>query len=97
MTAEAIDQYTDDPNDPERILARLPERERARFLEEYRATAEAAANEVWRYRQLRRFLHEWSLRAVAYSAPDFYDRREAARRGEGDYITLDELVARREP
>ena len=58
MTAQPIEPRGVDPRDPELILARLPERYRAMFLAEYQAAAEAAAHEVWRYKQLQELLHD---------------------------------------
>lgn len=77
MTAQPIG--SEDPHDPEQILRRLPESERERFLGEYRTAAVAAAHEVWRYKQLQEVLHVWSMKAVAYSRPDFSQRRRDAK------------------
>ena len=77
-------------------MGALPEQERDRFLSEYRTVAEAAAHEVWRYKDLQGFLHLWSLRAAAYSKPDFYTRMHEVRDGRGEYFTLDEVIAQRE-
>jgi uncharacterized protein DUF6247 len=81
--------------DPEQILSRLPEAERARFLSEYR-TALDAAHEVWRYRQLQELLTRWDLIAAATSKPGYAQARDEARTGAGEYASLDEVIARRQ-
>jgi hypothetical protein len=96
MTAQPVEPHGADPRDPEQILARLPEQFQATFLAEYRAAAEAAAHEVWRYKQLQELLQLWNLRAVAYSRPDFFQRRAEAAAGLGEYISLEEAIARRQ-
>jgi hypothetical protein len=69
-------------HDPEEILARLPERYRARFLADYRAAMVAAAHETWRWRQLAETLNSWHLRSLAYSSPGYEQARAEAGRGE---------------
>jgi hypothetical protein len=96
MTAQPVEPHGADPRDPELILARLPEQYRPMFLAEYQAAAEAAAHEVWRYKQLQELLQTWHLRAVAYSRPGFAQRRADAAAGRGEYIALDEVAARRQ-
>lgn len=81
--------------DPEQILRRLPEAERARFLREYR-TALDAAREVWRYGQLQELLARWELVATATSKPGYAQARDEARAGTGEYASLDEVIARRQ-
>jgi hypothetical protein len=93
MTAQPI--HEEDPRDPAIILRILPEREHARFLAEYEAVAVAAAHEVWRYKDLQEFLSRWALLAAAYSKPDFYDRMADVEAGVGEYVSMDEVVARR--
>ncbi len=85
----------DDAHDPAHILNRLSEREREQFLSEYRAAAETAAHEVWRYRHLQQLLHTWSMRAEACNKPDYYTSRDEARSGTGEYSTLENVIARR--
>jgi Family of unknown function (DUF6247) len=97
MTAQPVEPYGDDPRDPELILARLPERFQRIFLDEYRAAAEAAAHEVWRYKQLQELLRSWHLRAVAYSQPDLAQRRADAGAGRGTYVSLEQVLADRPP
>ncbi|MEV4116841.1 DUF6247 family protein, partial [Nonomuraea sp. NPDC049695] len=69
-------------HDPEEILARLPERYRARFLADYREAMVAAAHETWRWQQLADTLNSWHLRSLAYSAPGYERARTEAGRGE---------------
>lgn len=92
MTAQPIHQEPD-PRDPEVILAKLPERVRGVFLEEYQVAVDAAHKPVG-YRKLQQMLQTWSVRAMAYSKPDFFDRAEQARAGRGEYFTMEEVLAR---
>jgi hypothetical protein len=94
MTAQPI--HEDDPRDPAVILGNLPPRERDRFLREYQTTAEAAAHEVWRYRELQEFLQRWRLLAEAYSKPDFRERKTEVEAGIGEYVSMEEILARRD-
>ncbi|MEQ4206289.1 DUF6247 family protein [Actinopolymorpha sp. B9G3] len=94
MTAQPSDYH--DSYDPEKIMHKLPQRERERFLREYRQAAEAAAHEIWRYKELTALLHRWSLIALAVSAPGYYEAREDAGRGIGEYMTLEGAIARRQ-
>lgn len=75
-------------------MDRLPERARRYFLEEYEAAVEAA-RDVNGYQKLQQMLQSWGVRAVAYAKPDFYERYEEIRDGRGEYVTLEEVVARR--
>jgi hypothetical protein len=93
VTAQPADQRRDPRDDPEEILARLPERGQLYFLEEYRAAAEAA-REPSGYRQLRELLNSWYLRSIAYSQPDFWERMEDVKAGRGEYIPMEEVIAR---
>lgn len=68
-------------HDPEEILVRLPERQRERFLADYRAAMVAAAHETWRWRQLAETLELWHLRSLAYSAPGYEQARAEAAAG----------------
>lgn len=54
---------TEDPADPLVILRDLPEREHEEFLRQYHQAVDAAHDPAG-YRQLRRFLHVWSLTAI---------------------------------
>jgi hypothetical protein len=92
MSAQPV--HEDDPRDPQVILERLPEQARPAFLEEYRAAVDAA-HEPTGYRALQQMLQQWSVLTVAYAKPDFEDRYEQIRDGVGEYVTLEEVVARR--
>jgi Family of unknown function (DUF6247) len=96
MTAQPVEPHGADPRDPEQILARLPEQFHATFLAEYQAAAEAAAHEVWRYKQLQELLQLWNLRATAYSQPDFAQRRADAAVDRGKYVSLEHVIAQRQ-
>lgn len=96
MTAQPVEPHGVDPRDPELTLARLPEQFRSTFLAEYQAAAEAAAHEVWKYKQLQELLQMWHLRATAYSRPGFAERRADAAAGRGEYVSLDDVFARRQ-
>lgn len=80
--------------DPERILHRLPEAERERFLSEYR-TGLDAAHEVWRWRHLQELLTRWELVATAVSKPGYAQALDEARTGAGKYVSLEDVIARR--
>jgi hypothetical protein len=68
-----------DVHDPDDIVSRLPEKYREPFLHEYRAALDAA-HDTWRYRELRRVLNLWHLRALMYADPGHEQaRREAAQ------------------
>lgn len=81
--------------DPERILRRLPEAERERFLSEYRAALDAA-HEVWRWRHLQDVLTRWELVATATSKPGYAQALDEARTGAGAYVSLEDVKARRQ-
>ncbi|MFI0447005.1 DUF6247 family protein [Actinomadura sp. 6N118] len=74
------------PADPREILRLLPERWHGQFLAEYRAALDAA-HEVWQWQQLREVLHRWSLRAAAYSDPEFDTAAEQARHARPEDLT----------
>lgn len=84
----------EDPRDPQTILRDLPEDARPGFLAEYRAAVDAAKDPA-AWPALRDLLQSWSLLAVAYAKPDFTQRYEEVRDSAGDYVTLEEVVARR--
>jgi hypothetical protein len=94
MSAQPVDEG--DPRDPQVILGHLPERARVAFLEEYRAAVRVAVDPAG-YRGLQEFLQSWSVRAVAYAKPDFEERYEDLKADRGEYVTLDEVLARRPP
>ena len=94
MSAQPVEGM--EARDPEVILGMLPEREHAQFLREYQAAAEAAAHEVWRWKQLTELLNRWYLIAVAASRPGYYeciDESTVLRPGDG--VTLEEIERRR--
>jgi hypothetical protein len=72
--------YQQDPCDPEVILERLPEQERAEFLRQYLEAVEAAHDPAV-YKRLRQVLHVWNLAVVAASRPGYYEDLGAVRRG----------------
>jgi Family of unknown function (DUF6247) len=94
VTAQPIDHHGEDPRDPEHILHTLPEHFRALFLSEYHAAVDAA-HEVSGYRKLAELLQLWSLRAAAYSQPDFFERAEQAANAHlypGSFRPIEEIV-----
>lgn len=82
VTALPAEPPYGDPLDPERILGVLPEMERATFLAQYRRAVDAARDPAG-WKDLRRFLRLWSMRAVAVAEPGYYEARDAARAGTG--------------
>jgi hypothetical protein len=78
VSAEPIHQQ--DPCDPEVILGRLPEQERAEFLRQYRHAVQAARDPAG-YKRLRQVLHVWSLAATATSQPGYYESLAAVQNG----------------
>ena len=94
MSAQPVEHHAD-PRDPAVILARLPERARSVFLEEYQAAAERAAHDVTAFAALRQLLHDWAGRAVAYSRPEYWQGRQEALQPSPANISLEELAARR--
>lgn len=85
MTAQPIE----DPDDPQAILRRLPEHERGFFEEQYRAQVEAARNPAG-YRQLRAFLHAWSVRAAAVGRPG---RGQEQPQGDDAPVSIEQAIA----
>jgi hypothetical protein len=88
MTAEPLH---DDAYDPAEILRALPEAWHEQFLSEYHSALDAA-HEVWRFRQLRDFLHAWRLRAVAFSDPEFESAAQAVRESRSEAFVPAEQV-----
>jgi Family of unknown function (DUF6247) len=76
VTAQPIHEAF--PDDPAEILRILPSRWHVQFLGEYRAALDAA-REVQRWPHLPVLLHRWSLRAAAYTDPQFEVAMEEAR------------------
>jgi len=91
MTALPADPEHEDSLDPERILGALPEGERAGFLAEYRRAVDAARDPAG-WKELRRFLRLWALRAIAVSQPGYYEARDAARAGTGGGMLLEDAI-----
>ena len=92
MTALPLESE-DDPLDPQRILSELPARERATFLAAYRRAVDGARDPAG-WKELRRLLRLWSLRAAAVAQPGFYEGRDAARAGAGGGTLLDDAIRR---
>jgi hypothetical protein len=90
MTALPLEPE-DDPLDPQRILSELPASERATFLAAYRRAVEAARDPSG-WKELRRLLRLWSLRAAAVAQPGFYEGQAAARAGALKGMLLDDAV-----
>jgi hypothetical protein len=94
MSAQPI--AYEDPLDPEVIYRDLPERERALFAREYRERAHAAAEHLSGYRDLKDFLHNWSLVVVAANQPGYYEAVAEAAAGTGEtYSFTDKLITER--
>jgi hypothetical protein len=91
VTAVPADPEHEDSLDPERILRVLPEGERTTFLAQYRQAVEAARDPAG-WKDLRRFLRLWSLRAIAVAQPGFYEARNAARAGTGGGMLLQDAI-----
>lgn len=94
MTALPADPGHDDPLDPERILLVLPEGERATFLAQYQRAVDAARDPAG-WKDLRRFLRLWALRAIAVAQPGYYEAWEAARTGTGGGMLLEDAIRQR--
>jgi hypothetical protein len=69
-----------DPRDPEVILGRLPEQERAEFLRQYHEAVQAASDPAG-YKRLQQVLHVWSLAVTATSQPGYYENLTAVQSG----------------
>lgn len=93
MSAQPVHEEPD-PRDPETILHQLPAKARPKFLVEYRAAVDAALDPAG-YRALQELLQTWRLLAAAYAKPDFQQRYEDVRDGVGEYVSMDEVLARR--
>lgn len=94
MSALPIDPSPrEDPLDPERILRVLPEQERETFLAQYQRAVDDARDPAG-WKDLRRFLRLWALRAIAVAQPGYYEARDAARNGTGDGMLLEQALQR---
>jgi Family of unknown function (DUF6247) len=91
VTALPVEPAHEDPLDPQRILGELPVPERDTFLAQHRRAVDAARDPAG-WKELRRFLRLWALRAVAISEPGFYDAQAAARAGANGCMLLDEAL-----
>ena len=92
MTAQPVEH--DDPLDPVRILAELPEDERGYFMAQYREAAGEAARDPAGWKHLRRILMRWAYHATAVKGPGYREALEAARRpvSESDGMLLEEAI-----
>ena len=86
----------EDPVDPERILADLPDRERETFLAEYRRAVDGAHDPAG-WPELRRFLRLWAWRAIAVAKPGYYEARERTRAGTGGGMLLEDALRQYRP
>jgi hypothetical protein len=102
MAAEPLAEYEPygyDPDDPVEILRVLPVQYHQYFVTEYRERL-ANAHELQQYRDLRRLLRLWRLRALAYSDPAYEEGLRAVtaslRTGslEG-WASLEDVIASR--
>jgi len=91
MAALPAEAEHEDPNDPERILRVLPERERETFLAEYRRALDEARDPAG-WKELQRFLRLWAMRAIAVAQPGYYEARDAARAGTGGGMLLEDAI-----
>lgn len=80
--------------DPERILAELPAAERGTFLAAYQRAVDGA-REPAGWKALCRLLRLWSWRAIAISAPGFYEGQAAARDRAGGGMLLSDAIRQR--
>jgi hypothetical protein len=91
VSAEPIDYLAEDPRDPQWILRKLPERERAEFLRQYRGAVDAARDPAG-YADLQRVLQVWSLAVVATNQPGYYETVEAVRAGAVTTVPIDAVI-----
>jgi Family of unknown function (DUF6247) len=82
----------EDPLDPQRILDRLPEDERASFLEQYQEAVEHARDPSG-WRQLRRVLRLWRFHADAAGEPGYQEALDVARGPVSGGMPLEEAVS----
>jgi hypothetical protein len=93
MSAEPVAEH-EDPLDPQRILAGLPEDERGFFLSQYRQAVEAARDPAG-WGQLRKLLLRWGYHAQAAAEPGYRQAQEEAAAGTGPGMLLSDYVALR--
>jgi hypothetical protein len=84
-------QPTEDPADPLVILRDLPEREHEEFLRQYHQAVDSAHDPTG-YRQLRRFLHVWSLTAIAAAQPGYYEELAATCAGTATRVPVTDAI-----
>lgn len=94
MSAQPVHQEPD-PRDPQVIHGRLPQAERAAFLRQYRTAADAARDDLGKYRDLQRMLDQWRLVAEAANDPGYRDALNEARAAEAPGMTIEQLAATR--
>jgi hypothetical protein len=94
VTALPAEPASEDPLDPQRILAELPASERDTFLAQYRRAVDAARDPAG-WRELSRLLRLWALRAIAISEPGFYEAQAAARARTGNGMLLEDAIRQR--
>lgn len=91
MAAQPIEH--DDPVDPVRILADLPEGERENFLHVYRAAMELAVADPAEWVYVLRVLRAWRYLAGRLHDPAFREAQERARTGTGHWTPFEDAVA----
>ena len=89
MTAQPVEH--NDPLDPVRILADLPEDERESFAAEYRSLAEAACD-LARWEALHRYLQRLRFHADEAAKPGYRESLEAALSGTGGGVPLEDVI-----
>ncbi|WP_131739470.1 DUF6247 family protein [Actinomadura roseirufa] len=103
MSAQPLHEEPD-PQDPAVILRTLPARERVAFQAEYRERAQAAADDIARFPDLRAFLQRWALRASLMSRdpdrrPGLYEEIDAlaeeVRAGTAETFPIQDVIAER--
>ena len=92
MTAQPVAH--DDPLDPERIAADLPESEREPFLAEYRRLLTQAIDPGG-WPELTRYLRLMRAHADMAAEPEYWEARERARSGAGNWVSLEDCIRER--
>ncbi|MEQ4203749.1 DUF6247 family protein [Actinopolymorpha sp. B17G11] len=85
MTVEFLDAVgrQDPGDDPAAIFELLPPPHRAQFRAEYDQALDAA-HDLERFKQVRRLLRQWRLRAIAYARPGYEEAVQDAIHGRED-------------
>ncbi len=81
----------EEPLDPQRILAGLPEEEREHFLSEYRTAVDAARDPAG-WAKLVRLLRLWGHHAEAASQLGYRDALDGALDGTGGGMLLEDAI-----